>query len=157
MDIVLIILAVICFLTGIAGSILPALPGAPFSYLGVWLLQWSGYVHYSTTFLVVTAILLIIISVIDYFLPPLITQKTGGSGYAAAGSVIGMVAGMFFTPVGMIAGLLLGAFIGELVFARQKADNALKAALGAFGGFVFGTGMKLLYCFFLMASPFFYL
>lgn len=157
MEIALLILAIICFIVGLAGAILPALPGAPISYLGVWLLQWSGYVHYSTAFLVGTAIVLVIISVIDYFLPPLITKKTGGSKYAAIGSVVGMLVGMFLTPIGMILGMLLGAFIGELVFAKQKADGALKAALGALGGFVLGTGMKLLYGFFLMVSPFFYL
>lgn len=157
MEIVLLILAIICFIVGVAGSILPALPGAPVSYLGIWLLQWSGYVHYSTAFLVGAGIALIIISVADYFLPPLITKKTGGSKYAATGSIIGMIVGMFLTPVGMILGMLLGAFIGEYLFAKQKAGDALKAALGAFGGFILGTGIKLLYCFFLMASPFFYL
>ena len=155
MEIVLIILAVICFIVGIAGSILPALPGPPVSYLGVWLLQWSGYVHYSTSFLIATGIVLIVISVTDYFLPPLITKKTGGSKFAAIGSAIGLVVGIFLTPIGMILAMLAGAFIGELVFARQKAGNALKASLGAFAGFLLGAGMKLLYCFFLMVSPFF--
>lgn len=157
MEIALLVLAIICFIVGIAGSILPALPGAPVSYLGVWLLQWSGYVHFSTAFLVATGIVLVIISVVDYFLPPLISKKTGGSKYAAVGSIIGMLVGMFLTPIGMIVGMLLGAFIGEYFFAKQEAGDALKAALGALGGFILGTGMKLLYCFFLMVAPFFYL
>ncbi|MDR1161041.1 MAG: DUF456 domain-containing protein [Tannerellaceae bacterium] len=156
MDVVLIVLAVGCFLVGIAGSILPALPGPPLSYLGIWLVHWSGYCEFTGAFLLWTGVIMLVISIADYFLPPLLTKKSGGSGYAATGSIIGMIAGLFFTPVGMLAGLLLGAFAGEFLFARKDAKSALKAALGAFAGFILGTGVKLLYCFFAMASPFFY-
>ncbi len=156
MDILLIILAIICFLVGIAGSILPALPGPPISYLGLWLLHWSKYCEFSSSFLIWTGVIMVIIAVADYFLPPLITKRTGGSNYATVGSIIGMIAGIFFTPVGMLTGMLLGAFLGELLFARKGAANALKAAFGSFVGFILGTGFKLLYCFFVMVAPFFY-
>lgn len=156
MDILLIVLAIICFLAGIAGSILPALPGPPLSYLGIWLAHWSKYCEFSNSFLIWTGVVMVVISVADYFLPPLLTKSSGGSKYATAGSIIGMIAGIFFTPIGMLTGMLLGAFIGEFIFAKQDAKNAFKAALGAFVGFILGTGVKLLYCFFAMVSPFFY-
>ncbi len=157
MEILLLILAIICFIVGIAGSILPALPGPPLSYAGLWLIQWSEFVHFSTAFLIGTGIVMLIISVIDYFLPPLITKTTGGSKYATIGSIVGMIAGMFLTPIGMIMGMILGAFIGEFIFAKQTAGDAFKAAMGALGGFIIGTGMKLLYCFFVMVAPLFYI
>lgn len=156
MDILLIVLAIICFIIGVAGSILPGLPGPPVSYLGIWLLHWSKYCEFSHTFLIVLGVVMIAISIADYFLPPLITKTTGGSKYATTGSIIGMIAGMFFTFIGMLTGMLLGAFIGEFVFAKQDTKTSLKAAFGAFVGFILGTGAKLLYCFFAMVSPFFY-
>lgn len=157
MEIVLLILAIICFIVGIAGSILPGLPGPPLSYLGVWLVQWSGFAHFSTAFLIGTGVVMLIISAVDYFLPPLITRTTGGSKYATVGSIVGMIVGIFLTPIGMVLGMILGAFIGEFLFAKQTAGDAFKAAMGALGGFIIGTGMKLLYCFFVMVSPLFYL
>lgn len=150
MDILLIVFAFLCVLIGIAGSILPAIPGPPIAYLGLWLAQWSSYCHFSTSFLVWTGVCMIVVSVVDNVLPPYITQKTGGSRYATIGSIIGMIAGLFFTAVGMLLGMLLGAFIGELLFARNGAEKAIKAALGAFLGFLLSTGIKLLYCFYLL-------
>jgi uncharacterized protein YqgC (DUF456 family) len=157
MEIVLLILAIICLVLGLVGSVLPGLPGPPLSYTGLWLIQWSDVVRFSTVFLVITGLVMLIISVIDYFLPPLITRTTGGSKYATTGSIMGMIVGIFLTPVGMILGMILGTFIGEFIFAKQKAGNAFKTAMGALGGFILGTGMKLLYCFFVMVAPLFYL
>lgn len=149
MDIVLIILAYVCVLLGIAGSILPAIPGPPIAYLALWLAQWSHYQNYSTSFLIGTGVFMLVISIIDYLLPAYITQKTGASRYATIGSIVGMIIGLFFTVVGMLMGMLLGAFIGELIFAKNNANKALKAALGAFAGFLLGTGIKLIFCFYI--------
>jgi len=150
MDIVLIILAFVCIVIGVAGSVLPVLPGPPVAYLGLWLAQWSSYCDFSTSFLIWTGIAMFIVSVLDNILPAYITQKTGGSKYATIGTIVGMLVGIFLTPVGMFLGMLLGAFIGELLFAKQDAGTALKAAFGAFVGFLLGTGIKIFYCFFLM-------
>ncbi|MDH6342447.1 uncharacterized protein YqgC (DUF456 family) [Parabacteroides sp. PFB2-12] len=149
-SILLIILAFLCVIIGLAGSILPALPGPPVAYVALWLAKWSGYQDYSSSFLIWTAVAMIVITVIDNVLPPYITSKSGGSRYATIGSIIGMLAGIFFSAIGMLLGMLLGAFIGELLFARNGADKAFKAALGAFAGFLFGTGLKLLYCFYIL-------
>jgi len=150
MDIVLIVLAFICVLISIAGSILPALPGPSLAFIGLCLAQGSSYREFSTSFLIATGVAMLVIGLLDYLLPPMITKHTGGSRYATIGSIIGMLAGIFLAPLGIITGMLLGAFIGELIFARQGAVNAFKAALGAFTGFVLSTGIKLLYCFFIL-------
>lgn len=152
MDIVLIVLAFLCVIIGVAGSILPALPGPPLAYLGLWLAHWSSYQDYSTPFLVWTGVAMVIVSIIDNILPPYITKRTGGSKYATIGSIVGMLVGIFFTAIGMLVGMLIGAFIGELLFAKNGPDKAFKAALGAFAGFLVGTGIKLLYCFFILYS-----
>jgi uncharacterized protein YqgC (DUF456 family) len=137
-------------LIGAAGSILPAIPGPPVAYLGLWLAQWSKYDDFSTPFLIWMGVIMLIVTIIDNVLPPYITQKSGGSRYATIGSIIGMIVGIFFTAIGMLFGMLLGAFIGELLFARKGANSALRASIGAFTGFLLGTGAKLLYCFYLL-------
>ncbi|MDL2255904.1 DUF456 domain-containing protein [Parabacteroides sp. OttesenSCG-928-G06] len=152
LNIILIILAFLCVVIGIAGSVLPALPGPPVAYIALWLAKWSGYQDYSTSFLIWTAVIMILVTVIDNILPPYITSKSGGSRYATIGSIIGLLAGIVFSAVGMILGMLIGAFVGELLFAKNGPDKAFKAALGAFGGFLLGTGIKLLYCFFILYS-----
>ena len=152
MDILLIIIAFLCIFGGIAGSILPAIPGPPLAYVGMLLAKWSGLAEFSPAFIIWTGIAMVIVTALDYFLPPLIAKSAGGSRYATMGSIVGMIAGIFLTPIGMVLGMLLGAFIGELVFARRTTTHALRAALGAFAGFIAGTGMKLLYCFFMLFS-----
>jgi len=150
MDIILIIFAFICVIVGVIGSILPALPGPPVAYLGLWLAHWSSYQNYSTPFLIWTGVAMIIVSVADNILTPYITQKTGGSKYATIGSIIGMLLGLFLNIGGLLVGVLLGAFIGELVFAKNGTQKAIKAAFGAFLGFLLGTGIKLLFCFYIL-------
>ena len=59
------------------------------------------------------------------------------------GAIIGLFAGLIVPPVGMIVGSLLGAFIAELVVANKDTATSIKSALGAFLGFLFGTGAKL--------------
>jgi len=152
MDAFLMVLAFVCVFIGIAGSILPALPGPPIAYLGLWLAHWSGNEEFSISFLIATGIIMLVITLIDNFIPPYITSKSGGSKYATIGSVIGMIAGIFFTAIGMVLGMLIGAFVGELVFAKQGPDKAFRAALGAFAGFLLGTGIKLLFCFYTLYS-----
>lgn len=61
-----------------------------------------------------------------------------------------MILGMIFTPIGMLLGMLLGAFLGEIMYAKRSGYMALKAAMGTFLGFLLGTGLKLLLCFYVL-------
>ena len=70
------------------------------------------------------------------------TKMTGGSKYAERGALIGLLAGIILTPIGMIAGSFLGAFIAEVQWGKKTSSEALLAALGSFLGFILGTGIK---------------
>lgn len=146
MDIVLVILATLCLLIGFVGCVIPGLPGPPMSYVGLLLLQWSKYAHFSTTALVVWAVVVIVVTVIDFVLTPWMTQRFGGSKAGTWGAILGVVAGLFFPPVGPIIGPFLGALIAELIIARRQSGDATKAALGSFISFIVGTGIKLMAC-----------
>lgn len=145
MDIVLVILAFLLLLAGFLGSVIPVLPGPPLSYIGLLLLQWSGYGGFSPAFLWLWAGITVAVTVADNFLPALMTRRFGGSRAATVGSLLGVVAGMFlFPPVGLILGPFLGALIGELIHDSADGTKALKVALGSFVAFICGTGAKLI-------------
>lgn len=150
MDTFLFISAFLVLLLGMVGSIVPAMPGVPLAYLSLWLGRWSGYTPFSNTFMWIMAGVTLVVFLADYFLPPLIVKRSGGSKAATWGSIIGMVAGLIFTPVGMLLGMLLGAFLGEFWYAKKSGGEALKAAMGTFVGFLLGTGLKLLLCFYVL-------
>ena len=92
--------------------------------------------------LVVWGVVVAIVSVIDYIVPMYLTKATGGSKYAERGAMIGLIVGIFLTPIGMILGSFLGAFIAEMTYAKKDIESSLKAAFGSFLGFILGTGIK---------------
>ena len=142
METLIIILAIIAGIVGIAGSILPGLPGTPVSWVGLLLLYLWGPEEMALKTLIVWGVVVALVSVIDYFVPMYFTKLTGGSKYAERGALVGLLAGIILTPVGMILGSFLGAFLFELYYARKGATQALKAAVGSFLGFITGTGLK---------------
>ena len=132
-------------LVGIIGSVVPALPGPPLSYVGLLLLQLTDKVQLSTSFLVVWGIVVLAVVVLDYYLPIWTTKRIGGSKAGINGSIIGMVVGIIFTPIGMILGTLLGAIIGEII-GGASGDKALKSGLATFVGKMLSIGIKLIVC-----------
>jgi len=145
MDIVLIIFAFILLLLGILGAVVPVLPGPPLSYIGLLLIQWSGFGSFSVVFLWVWAGITVVVTIMDYILPSLMTKLFGGSRAAIIGSFLGLFAGLFiYPPVGMIAGPFIGALVGELIHNHADGAGAFKVALGAFLAFILGSGAKLI-------------
>lgn len=138
-------LSAICMLVGLAGCILPMLPGPPLAWLGMLLLHFTDRVDFSVTELVVSALVVIATLVLDYFTPMIGAKKFGGGKYGNRGCVIGTIVGMFFLPLGLILGPFLGAVIGELI-AGKPFRAALNAGFGSFVGFLFGTLIKLAVC-----------
>lgn len=136
------VFAVILGILGVIGSVIPAMPGPPLSWLGLLLLYFSG--GCTSTLLFIWLGVTTLVTLFDYLFPAWIAKATGGHKEASWGALIGMIAGIFLTPIGMLAGALAGAFIGEYVFAKNDGRGSVKAALGAFLGFVLGTGAKLM-------------
>ena len=126
---------------GFVGSFLPMLPGPSLSYVGLLLLQFTGSAPFTLSFLVVWAIIVVAVMLLDNIIPAYGTKKFGGSAYGVWGTVIGLVAGMFFPPIGIVMGPLLGAFVGELV-GGQSSDRALKSAFGSFVGLLSNILLK---------------
>ena len=79
MEIILIITAFTCIVVGIIGSVLPVLPGVPLSYAGILLLHFTEKVQFSIPFLILWLVLVILVQLLDYYVPIWGTRKFGGS------------------------------------------------------------------------------
>lgn len=148
MGTLLAVLAIILAVTGVVGAVAPGLPGPPLSWAGLLLVylrhgtNWAGD-EMSLKFLLFWLAVTVLVTVVDYLVPAWFTKLTGGSKYAGRGAIIGLFAGLLYPPVGMIFGALIGAFVAELFFARKDGVESVKSSVGAFLGFLFGTGIKL--------------
>jgi uncharacterized protein YqgC (DUF456 family) len=144
MDTILLIIGGILLLLGIAGSILPVLPGPPLGYAALILLQVSSFHPFSIRFLVTWGVVTVLVTVLDYVIPIYGTRFFGGTKRGMWGATAGLIIGIFFLPpIGIIIGPFLGAYIGELT-GEAGSKQALKAAFGSFLGFLAGTLMKLI-------------
>jgi len=143
MDVVLIIIGIILLIIGFAGCIIPGIPGPPIAYIGLLIQIFKTENPFTTKFLVIWALIMVVVSALDYIVPVIGTKKFGGSKRGVWGSVIGLFAGIFFfPPIGLIIGPFLGAFIGELTGGKET-ESALKAGFGSFIGFITGVALKL--------------
>lgn len=141
------VFALILGLVGIVGSIIPALPGPPLSWVGLLLVYFSGQRGVADPmtlrFLMIWLVVTVLVTIFDYFVPAWFTKVTGGHRAASIGAMIGLFIGMF-SPFGIIVGSLAGAFLGEFLFEKRGVWDSFKASLGAFLGFMSGTGAKLI-------------
>ncbi|HRW62065.1 MAG TPA: DUF456 domain-containing protein [Bacteroidales bacterium] len=143
MDYFLVAIGVILIVFGLLGCVLPVIPGPPLSFIGILVLHFTKFAHFSTTFLLVLAFIAILVTVLDYIVPVWGTKKFGGTKAGMWGATIGMIIGMIFLgPLGLILGPLAGAIIGEVINGANNKD-AFKAGIGAFIGFLLGVGLKL--------------
>jgi uncharacterized protein YqgC (DUF456 family) len=143
MDLVWAVIGGILMLTGIVGCLIPFLPGPPLSFLGLLLLQLRETAPFTSKFLIIWAVIVIAITVLDYLVPVYGTKRFGGTKYGLWGCTIGLIAGFWFGPIGIIAGPFLGALVGEWL-GNRNSDQAFKAAIGSFVGFLVGTVLKLI-------------
>lgn len=131
-------------MVGIIGSFIPVIPGPPLSWLGLLLLYNTEEVPFDLWFIVVTGVIALLATLLDYYLPVVGTKKYGGSKRGVWGAIIGLFVAVFFPilgPFGILIWPFLGAFLGEL--SQQKSQkNALRAAWGSFLGFLTGTLIK---------------
>ena len=145
MDIVLIVIGIVLLIGGIIGCIAPFPPGPPLAYCSLIVLQCTRFHPFSTGFLVVWAIVILIVTLLDYYVSIRGPKQFGGTKGGTWGATIGLLLGIFFPPIGLLMGLFGGAFVGELI-NRQNARTAFRSAVGAFLGFLAGTFMKLVVC-----------
>ncbi len=143
-DVLLIILAGILMFVGLAGCILPIIPGPPISFAGLLVLEATEKVDFSGNFLLIMFLLAVAVTALDYIIPIWGTKKFGGTRAGVIGSTIGLIIGLFvFPPFGIIIGPFAGAIVGEMI-KKDDFNKAVKSGIGSFIGFLLGTGIKLI-------------
>ena len=144
MSTALVIFAILFLIAGIVGCVLPALPGVPLSYLALVLLRFSDNGdEVSNTMLIVYGLLTVLVTVLDYVIPVWGTKRYGGSKWGVWGSTVGLIAGLFLGPWGIVIGPFVGAVVFELLGGKPSKD-AIRAGWGSFVGLLSGTIVKLI-------------
>lgn len=137
------LIAGLLVVVGLAGIILPALPGVPLVFIGLLVAAWTdGFERVGWLPLVVLGVLTLISVVIDVLSTVIGAQKVGASKLALLGAAIGTVVGLFFMPIGLFVGPFAGALVGEYVHGRQLGQ-ATKVGIGTWLGIVLGVALKL--------------
>lgn len=144
MDTLLLLLAFGFALVGLAGSFLPVVPGPPLAFIGLAVLKFSEAYAPDDQLLGGHLLAAAAITVLDYYVPVAGTRRMGGSKAAGRGAAIGLVLGLFAGPLGIVVGPFIGALLAEMIVGRPL-PLALKAATGAFLGFLAGVIMKFAY------------
>jgi uncharacterized protein YqgC (DUF456 family) len=145
MDAVWFIIGILIMLAGLAGCVLPLLPGPPLCFVALLIQQLKDEPPFTGRFLWIWAGITVIVTALDYIIPVYGTKRFGGTRYGIWGCTIGLIVGLWFGPLGIVIGPFIGAFIGEMI-ANMDSNKALRAALGSFAGFLFGTLLKLIVC-----------
>ena len=142
MTIALWIAGVLLIAVGLAGIVLPALPGVPLVFLGVVLIAWAdGFTKIGGWMLGVCGVLTILAVGVDYLAGALGAKKLGATKWGVLGAVVGIIPGLFFGLPGMI----LGPAIGAVAFEYWKNPDfkaASKAGAGVMIGFAIGIVAK---------------
>lgn len=143
MTVALWVLAVVLVLVGMAGIVLPALPGHVLVFAGLLLAAWAeGFERVGVGTLVVIAVLAALSYFVDLVAGALGVRRMGASRRAMAGAALGTLFGLFFGLPGLIIGPFAGAVVGELSVRRDLA-GAGRAGVAAWIGFVIGTAVKV--------------
>lgn len=150
------VIAVVLMLVGLAGIVLPALPGLPLLFAGMLLAAWTdGFQRVHWWWLLVLGVLTLLSLLVDFWATAMGAKRVGASRKALAGAVLGTFAGLFFMPVGLFAGPFLGALAGELWHGKRldaaRFGQATKVGFGTWLGIVFGVVLKLALAFTMLA------
>jgi uncharacterized protein YqgC (DUF456 family) len=144
------IAAVLLVVIGMAGTLLPVLPGEPFVFGGLLLAAWAdGFQRVGTITLVILGFLTALAVAADFVASAFGAKKMGASPRAVLGATIGAVVGIFFGLPGLVLGPFVGAVAGELS-ANRELLHAGKAGLGTWLGLLLGSVVKLTLAFLML-------
>lgn len=140
-------LAVALMLAGVAGTVLPALPGTAFVLAGVVLGAWiDGFERVGAGTLAVLTVLAVLAWVLDYVAGLLGAQRVGASRLAVLGAAVGTVVGLFMGVVGVLFMPLAGAALGEYL-ERRDHQQAARVGMATWLGVMVGLVAKVVLAF----------
>jgi len=142
-DVVWYLVAALLVLVGIAGSVLPALPGVPLVFSGLLIAAWTDdFARVGVVTLVLLGLLTLVSFAIDFAATAMGAKRVGATKLAVVGAALGTLAGVFFSIPGLILGPFAGAVIGEML-SHGELQRATRAGVATWVGLLFGTLTKL--------------
>jgi uncharacterized protein YqgC (DUF456 family) len=142
-QILILVLGGILVMLGMAGMIIPAIPGSLFLFLGLLTCAWAeGFQYVGAGTLALLAVLAVLAFIVDFVAGAFGARRFGASARSVTGAALGAVAGLFFGIPGLILGPFLGAVAGELT-VRPALGPAGRAGIGATVGLALGVAAKL--------------
>jgi uncharacterized protein YqgC (DUF456 family) len=143
LDTVLYLIAGALILTGLVGAVVPAVPGIPLIFAGIWLIaRVDQYRHVGPWWLAGIALVGVVGLTIDLVAGALGAKRVGASQRAVWGALLGTLVGLFFGLPGLLLGPFLGAVLGELA-AGSSILRSTHVGASAWIGLIFGTMIKL--------------
>ena len=143
MDTLLIIVAILCGVVGLVGSVVPVLPGPALSFVGIICAYMTDGTTISPLMFWIWGIITLVVTILDYILPAYFSKVFGGSKAGITGATIGVFAGLFMGPIGIILGPFIGAVAGEMFSQQRTFSQAAKVGFGSLISFIVGSGLKL--------------
>jgi len=149
---VLLILASILVLLGLAGTVLPVLPGVLLVFGGLFLAAWAeNFQHVGAAGLAIIGVLALLSFAADFVASLLGAKRVGASPLALAGAAIGGVVGIFLGIPGVLLGPFIGAVAGEYI-ARGQLAQAGKVGLGTWLGLLVAAVAKVVLAFLMIGT-----
>lgn len=143
MNVLLGIIAGALIAAGLIGAVLPALPGIPLIFAGVWLVAFlDRYQHLGEWWLLGIGLIGAVGMILDLLAGALGAKRVGASGRAIGGALLGTIIGTFMGLAGLVLGPFVGAVLGELSAGNSVLRSA-HVGLGTWVGLIFGTIIKL--------------
>ena len=134
--------AIVFIAVGVAGLVVPALPGPVLIFLGLLAAAWAEDFEYVGAYtLIVLALLAALAYALDFVAGAFGARKYGASTGAAIGALVGALVGIFFGLPGLFLGPFFGAVVGQLCVAPELRQ-AVRAGWGAWIGLVIGMAVK---------------
>jgi uncharacterized protein YqgC (DUF456 family) len=139
-------------LVGLAGLVLPVLPGILLVFAGLAVAAWAeGFARVGAWGLSIIGVLALLAFAVDFLASLLGAKRAGASGLALAGATLGAFIGLLFGVPGLILGPFVGAVVGELI-ARRDLVRAGQVGLATWIGMVLGGVTKVILAFMMIAT-----
>ncbi len=145
----LLVVVFLLILVGIAGTIVPLIPGIPLIFISIAAYGWyEGFQQITPKYLVIIGTVTVLSVIVDYLSTSIGAKYAGSSKKGIWGAFIGTFVGaIFFPPLGILLGPWLGAFIGEYIElqdANAAAKTGFGTVLGLFSGIIFNLILALI-------------
>ena len=137
------VVAALLIVAGMAGTVLPALPGIPQVFAGLVVGAWADdFERVGWLTLSVLGVLALASLAIDFAATAMGAKRVGATRQAIVGAAVGTLAGLFFGIPGLIVGPFVGAVAGEIL-SHGEWRRATSAGVGTWVGLLFGTLAKI--------------